>query len=524
MNKNICIIGLLLTLTLGSCYKDKGNYDYKDVNNFEVTVTPAPADKETNLYLVNQPGATAETFQLTAEGKQTLNKSEENLEYIWYRTLNVEGEKVSSDTITGKENLMKLPAAKKSVWNVLLVVRDKSLDIEYYRSITVKTKVPFTNSWLFVHGAAGERKIGSLSWDVAGKAEIIPDILDAMGRSGFPYMTGITYTSGGAEDHYLQERLFITSSPDSITYIFPFDCKKMGDYREMNVSANVHFREVITPKVSGASYVGLISTDGKYYYSTSWGIPEFSQAQGDVSSDYSIDLAYMDSQGYVTLWDDTHKRLMNCIDGTVGYMGTVDANALAGKKALWLGRDAKTKGTGDEEPSLFIAKNEHNGKCYLYHISYDDNGDKPAMGDDGNGGEGDGFAYGNVTCDSTHAWGFDNSTLFAVSNYYQDQFFFTKDNAVYRGIMASGESIKLYEPQGTIKKIAFRYTNQSSVVEFNVNQYILALVVTNAEGHDEIHEIHLNNGGDVEKVETYDLGDITIIDWEFTALNRKTDI
>ena len=90
MNKSIFISGLLLTLALGSCYKDKGNYGYKDVNDFEVTVTPAPADKETNIYLVNQPGATTETFLLTAEGKQTLNNSEENLEYIWYRTLNVE--------------------------------------------------------------------------------------------------------------------------------------------------------------------------------------------------------------------------------------------------------------------------------------------------------------------------------------------------------------------------------------------------------------------------------------------------
>ena len=163
MNKSIFISGLLLTLALGSCYKDKGNYGYKDVNDFEVTVTPAPADKETNIYLVNQPGATTETFLLTAEGKQTLNNSEENLEYIWYRTLNVEDKKVSSDTITGKENLMELPATKKSKWQVLLVVRDKSLDIEHYSNITVKTKVPFTNSWLFVHGAAGERKIGCLS-------------------------------------------------------------------------------------------------------------------------------------------------------------------------------------------------------------------------------------------------------------------------------------------------------------------------------------------------------------------------
>ena len=47
--------------------------------------------------------------------------------------------------------------------------------------------------------------------------------------------------------------------------------------------------------------------------------------------------------------------------------------------------------------------------------------------------------------------------------------------------MASGESIELYELEGTIKKIAFRYANQSVVEDFNANQHILALVVTNTE-------------------------------------------
>ena len=123
----------------------------------------------------------------------------------------------------------------------------------------------------------------------------------------------------------------------------------------------------------------MISTEGKYYYSTSWGTPMFEQPQGDVSSDYSIDLAYMDSRGDVTLWDDTHKRLMNCIGGTIGYMGTVDANALAGKKALWLVGMPRPV-PDDRNPACSSTKNEHNNKCYLYHISYDDKGDKMGQG------------------------------------------------------------------------------------------------------------------------------------------------
>lgn len=180
MNTSKLLIGFLLLMLVSACYKDKGNYDYKNVNDFEVTLTPAPANEELSIYLINQPAMKADTFRLVAEGKQTLNGSEDNLEYTWYRTLSIDKKEVSKDTITGKENLMELVAAKKSEWRILLVVRDKSMNLEYYKSLTVQTKVPFYNSWLFLHGEEGDRKLGSLSWNTTGEAEVTPDMMAAM--------------------------------------------------------------------------------------------------------------------------------------------------------------------------------------------------------------------------------------------------------------------------------------------------------------------------------------------------------
>ena len=108
MNKKILIAGLLILIAVSACYKDKGNYDYKNVNDFKVTITPAPTDKEFNIYVVNQPGIKAETFKLTAEVTQTVNTSEDNIEYTWYRTLKVDKKTISSDTIYGQENLMEI--------------------------------------------------------------------------------------------------------------------------------------------------------------------------------------------------------------------------------------------------------------------------------------------------------------------------------------------------------------------------------------------------------------------------------
>jgi hypothetical protein len=518
MNTSKLLIGFLLLMLVSACYKDKGNYDYKNVNDFEVTLTPAPANEELSIYLINQPAMKADTFRLVAEGKQTLNGSEDNLEYTWYRTLSIDKKEVSKDTITGKENLMELVAAKKFEWRILLVVRDKSMNLEYYKSLTVQTKVPFYNSWLFLHGEEGDRKLGSLSWNTTGEAEVTPDMMEAMGQPGYPEMTRINYAIAGAESYLETERLFLISASDSINYIFPFNCKVMGNSRQMGIPGTVKIKELISPKQTWNASLGMITEDGKLYFSNKSGVPEFKMTSGNVASNYKIDMAYMDSQGYITVWDNTNKRLMYFIEEALGYMGTLSSNELQGKKGLWLGRDAQTVGT-DQEPCLFIAKSESNDKCYLYRISYTAKDDKMTKGDDGK----DEYAYGSVTCDSTQAWGFTEQTKFAVTDYFQDQFFFTEDNTLYRGIMASGEKIQLYTAPGTIKKIAFRFTNETSVNEFRGYLRILGLLVTNADGTDEIHELHLSNAGDVEEKHVYDLGNVSVVDWAFSEVNRFPD-
>ena len=447
----------------------------------------------------------ADTFRLVAEGKQTLNGSEDNLEYTWYRTLSIDKKEVSKDTITGKENLMELVAAKKSEWRILLVVRDKSMNLEYYKSLTVQTK-------------EGDRKLGSLSWNTTGEAEVTPDMMAAMGQPGYPEMTRINYAIAGAESYLETERLFLISAPDSINYIFPFNCKVMGNPRQMGIPGTVKIKELISPKQTWNASLGMITEDGKLYFSDRSGVPEFKMTSGNVASNYKVDMAYMDSQGYITMWDNTNKRLMYYLEGALGYMGTLGAKDLQGKKGLWLGRDAQTVGT-DQEPCLFIAKSESNDKCYLYRISYTAKDDKMTKGDDGK----DEYAYGSVTCDSIHAWGFTEQTKFAVTDYFQDQFFFTEDNTLYRGIMASGEKIQLYTAPGTIKKIAFRFTNETSVNEFRGYLRILGLLVTNADGTDEIHELHLSNAGDVEEKHVYDLGNVSVVDWAFSEVNRFPD-
>ncbi len=531
MNTGKLITGFLLLMLASACYKDKGNYDYKTVNNFEVTVTPAPSSIERNLYLINQPGTKAETFVVTANATQTQGTTEDNLEYTWYRTLYIEGEKKPTrDTITGKENQMELVAQKKTTYDLLLIVRDKTTDIEYYQNFTVKTKTPFTNAWLYIHGDAGARKIGALQWDINGKPEVIPDIMEKMGQPGYAHATGITYTAHGSEDFLKTERLFITSGQDSVTYVIPFTCKAKGRWQQMGLPGTVKIKDkIISPYMSERQLCGLIDSKGQVYFSNSWGTPNFSRPETKITN-YKADQAYMDAEGNAILWDNTNKRLMFCSNGEyMEYAGGLKSNDLKNKEMLWLGRAPKMTNAAESEPILFIAKNMNNNKCYLYTISKGSGGDDKSLLTTKGKDEQENMLSSTV-CDSIYTWNFDKSTLFATTNYFQDQLFYTAENTIYRATLASGESFKLYKPkEGTIKQIAFRLTNASryidsnTQIDYNIYQRVLAIIVTKADGTDEIHEIHLNNAGDVEAEHIYDLGQISILDWAYTGLHRDAD-
>ncbi len=359
---------------------------------------------------------------------------------------------------------------------------------------------------------------------------MIPDIMEEMGQNGYANATGLTYVTYGAQDFLKTERLFVTSGQDSVTYVNPFTCATMGRWRQMGLPGSIKIKgKVFGPTMSERQSCGLIDSKGQVYFSNQWGTPNFSKPESKITN-YSVDAAYMAAEGNTVLWDNTNKRLMYCSDGSfMEYAGGLKSNALKNKEMLWLGRAPKTTDAAESEPILFIAKNTNNDKCYLYTISKgNEGGGKSLLATKGKDEQEN--MLSNTECDSTYSWGFNKNTLFATTNYFQDQLFYTSDNTIYRATLASGESFKLYKPkEGTIKQIAFRLTNASRFVDnetnkdYNIYQRVLAVIVTKADGSDEIHEIHLSNAGDVETKQIYNLGKTSILDWTYTGLHRDPD-
>lgn len=550
MNRNKILAGGLFVLLAVGCYKDKGNYDYKDVNNFEIVLSPE-SPNEDNTYTINQPAADSAHFTLKADIRQTLESGKENLSFEWLSVMAIQEKKpypaapavttTIRDTVHAEEITLSFPPGKESTASVLCRVKDLTTDIEYYKNITVKTQVPFHDAWLLAHGAYGQRKVGAIEWDVDGNMRWTEDILATMGQQAFPYLTSISYSPIGSFEGSLQtERLLLTSAPDSSFSITPFNCQTLNTWNIM--------RPINAPlvKIAGKIFtsdndchMGFTDKTGHFFWGRSMGF--FYEAWGNEVPGYHVDRFYINREGYATLWDDVNKRFMyyNFQDNDdyntwgkdrqdvantaeIAYFESVSTVEMQDKEILYAGRGTKSV-EDQEESTLFIARNRYTGKCYLYQFSYAGGKGGKAKGKDDD--KDDGSSIGTVERDSLRTIRFNERTLFAASDQYNDQLFYAQDNQLFRLILSTQESINFYSVEGTIKQFAFRLSNHPQGAKPEIarpNMQIIGLVVQKANGTDEFQEIYLDIAGDVTDVKTYTLDGVSsIVDFAYTYTNRN---
>lgn len=124
-----------LSLLLGSCYEDKGNYDYHEINDIVITTSEYS-------YTTPKEGMT-NTVVITPTITQTITTGTENLAYEWKRqtgTLTWE--------VVGHEPTYTLIVTSSDTQPIVLrlAVTDTTLDIITYEEITVKPIFKFNQS------------------------------------------------------------------------------------------------------------------------------------------------------------------------------------------------------------------------------------------------------------------------------------------------------------------------------------------------------------------------------------------
>ena len=160
MRRLIYILALLLFV---SCYDDKGNYDYEDINTVAVELD--------ELYSVRLDKDT--TLTIVPRLSQLLQKDDENLSYVWlYSTINHNfyglADREGFDTVSIEPSLRFHidPEEKNLKYEHFfrLNVFDKVTGIEYPVNTTIKLIKPYDGTWMVLHSKNGQTELGSIEY------------------------------------------------------------------------------------------------------------------------------------------------------------------------------------------------------------------------------------------------------------------------------------------------------------------------------------------------------------------------
>ena len=154
------LIYFILGLLVASCYDDKGNYTYQEVNTLDVSLNKVYSvrlDKDTTVTIIPQLS-------------QSLQENEDNLEYTWLHSTtnhNFYGHG-KFDTVGLEQNLNFHidPEAKNLAYAhyFRLNVYDRITDIEYPVNTTIELIKPYVGSWMILHRKNGQTELGSVEY------------------------------------------------------------------------------------------------------------------------------------------------------------------------------------------------------------------------------------------------------------------------------------------------------------------------------------------------------------------------
>lgn len=153
-----------MSLLLDSCYDDKGNYDYHEINDIVITTSEYS-------YTTPKEGMT-NTVVITPTITQTITTGTENLAYEWKRQMST-----LTWEVVGHEPTYTLTITSSDTQPIVLrlAVTDTDQDIITYEEITVKPIFKFNQSWFLLQDVDGQAVLGCV--DGEGDArEISTDV------------------------------------------------------------------------------------------------------------------------------------------------------------------------------------------------------------------------------------------------------------------------------------------------------------------------------------------------------------
>ncbi len=530
-------------LLLTSCYEDKGNYDYRfdsmnqvDISN--VSYQPEAYEGVSGKVIEVQLPLTEDKVQrVEAKLSQTLSDNYDNLDFTWYTAYTA----TKRDPMTGREVTetvrdtlrtngyvdLNFPANTDRNYSVIMEVKDRTTDLDYYAKLNVKTRLLFKNSLFFLHQQGGETFLGNV--------EKIGTMFES--RSNAYKTAKPTITDNPFADAV---KLGYTSCPyPEVNGLMVFRSNGRGNtynvFKALDtydvplvpaVSSSFVASRVITVGniATGNIFKCLLSRDGQFYmgkWAPYYTVPGEDDEESLQSGDYRVTAATV-TESYYVLWDAKNNRFIYqsnsdwfpfqlneyaqnpphsvypVMDAKVDFssLGTLSP---VGKTAVYGFIASHNEFFPDAKPQ-FIFKDADNN-FYLYELTPVDAGGK-SRGADAGASE-SAFTITGKKLPDFHP----GSNLASITYnpwFSTNYIFYAKDDNVIRHNLSNGDEQVVYTaPAGyTVSVIKFRTEDAESNSTMSSNLGDLGLYLSigmNKESNGAVAEIKLTPAADVDE-------------------------
>ena len=529
-------------LLLTSCYEDKGNYDYRfdsmnqvDISN--VSYQPEAYEGVSGKVIEVQLPLTEDKVQrVEAKLSQTLSDNYDNLDFTWYTAYTA----TKRDPMTGREVTetvrdtlrtngyvdLNFPANTDRNYSVIMEVKDRTTDLDYYAKLNVKTRLLFKNSLFFLHQQGGETFLGNV--------EKIGTMLES--RSNAYKTAKPTITDNPFADAV---KLGYTSCPyPEVNGLMVFRSNGRGNtynvFKALDTydvplvpavsSSFVASRVITVGNIAGNIFKCLLSRDGQFYmgkWAPYYTVPGEDAEESLQSGDYRVTAATV-TESYYVLWDAKNNRFIYqsnsdwfpfqlneyaqnpphsvypVMDAKVDFssLGTLSP---VGKTAVYGFIASHNEFFPDAKPQ-FIFKDADNN-FYLYELTPVDAGGKSRGGDAG--ASESAFTITGKKLPDFHP----GSNLASITYnpwFSTNYIFYAKDDNVIRHNLSNGDEQVVYTaPAGyTVSVIKFRTEDAESNSTMGSNLGDLGLYLSigmNKESNGAVAEIKLTPAADVDE-------------------------
>ena len=528
-------IHVLLTIALlgmlaSSCFKDKGNYDYTEINRFEVKIKPEITSTDQTYWVIKSTSG-RDSVVFTASVEQTLALDSTNMDLRWYIW---EDDETVADTAYGFRHAFYFEEGEDKTYEVNFRAFDKNTGLSYADDFSLRTREAFQYAWVVVHGNEGNRYLGFLDYPSSNNyldsASVVKDGYAVIANTRrFENLEHVAYMAGQASGG--QDRLLLLAR-DSAWALNPYTMEVTRSQSELyygGIPVSYSLLRGESGEYSAPRSV-LISEGGQFYFADRWGYMYEVQRDASVPENYTATDAFAvpnssnaTGEGYNLIWDgENHKfyfHTMPTYDKGAGssinvkYTDAELANirlkdvAAAGEyptavnlddlTLLWMGKGMKDLVSRTTTATALMRSSE--GELRFIHFALG--------GDDG---------YDEIYMETEPAtelgdYAVDENSKFGTTYAFPNQLYFTVGSKIYclynGGDTKQIEQIEDVGAGNEIVELSFRLSNQaygnhmvpSAAGNFN---RIFAVAYNGANGGG-IMEIRLSQSGALDKTTNY---------------------